>query len=205
MTGDVGGSMRSALCYSIFAAQRACRGDSELKIGHYRRDLVLGRGRRVFGHRRARFGHNSGRPGRLLGSRDHSTQGTTRPRGLFDPGDYSTGDRHGWIYALGHRRFRLVWLLLGGIYRVRRSQPLAPPKHHRRHEPPARPLDDRDAGPRAPHGRHPNCWKPVEKLGFFASTTILLVAGLIAVLGAAEQAVGTLAEVPIAVPTTKAV
>ena len=45
----------------------------------------------------------------------------------------------------------------------------------------------------------------LRSLGFFASTTILLVAGLIAVLGAAEQAVETLAEVPIAVPTTKAV
>ncbi len=81
MTGDVGGSMRSALCYSIFAAQRACRGDSELKTDHYRRDLVLGRGRRVFGQRRARFGHNSGRPGRWDDTRDYSTQGTTRPRG----------------------------------------------------------------------------------------------------------------------------
>ena len=45
----------------------------------------------------------------------------------------------------------------------------------------------------------------MRSLGFFASTTILLVAGLIAVLGATEQAVETLTELPFAVPTTEAV
>ena len=45
----------------------------------------------------------------------------------------------------------------------------------------------------------------LRSLGFFASTTILLVAGLIAVLGASEQAIETLAELPFAVPATKAV
>lgn len=45
----------------------------------------------------------------------------------------------------------------------------------------------------------------MRSLGFFASTTILVVAGLIAVLGATEQAIATLAELPLAVPTTKAV
>jgi uncharacterized membrane protein len=44
----------------------------------------------------------------------------------------------------------------------------------------------------------------LRSLGFFASTTILLVAGLIAGLGATEQAIETLAELPFAVPTTKA-
>ena len=42
-------------------------------------------------------------------------------------------------------------------------------------------------------------------LGFFASTTILLVAGLIAVLGATEQAIQTLTEVPFSVAATKEV
>ena len=45
----------------------------------------------------------------------------------------------------------------------------------------------------------------LRSLGFFASTTILVVAGLIAVLGAAEQAIETLAELPFAVPSIKAV
>ena len=45
----------------------------------------------------------------------------------------------------------------------------------------------------------------LRSLGFFASTTILLVAGLIAILGATEQAVETLAALPFAVPTTEAV
>ena len=42
-------------------------------------------------------------------------------------------------------------------------------------------------------------------LGFFASTTILVVAGLIAVLGATEQAIQTLTESPFAAPATKEV
>ena len=41
-------------------------------------------------------------------------------------------------------------------------------------------------------------------LGFFASTTILVVAGLIALLGATEQAIQTLAELPFTVPATTA-
>lgn len=45
----------------------------------------------------------------------------------------------------------------------------------------------------------------LRSLGFFASTTILVVAGLIAVLGAAEQAIETLAELPFAVPSIKVV
>jgi len=45
----------------------------------------------------------------------------------------------------------------------------------------------------------------LRSLGFFASTTILLVAGLIAVLGATEQAVETLAVLPFGIPATKAV
>ena len=44
----------------------------------------------------------------------------------------------------------------------------------------------------------------LRSLGFFASTTILVVAGLIAILGATEQAIGTLSELPFAAPTTKA-
>ena len=45
----------------------------------------------------------------------------------------------------------------------------------------------------------------MRSLGFFASTTILVVAGLIAVLGASELAIEALAELPFAVPTTAAV
>jgi uncharacterized membrane protein len=44
----------------------------------------------------------------------------------------------------------------------------------------------------------------LRSLGFFASTAILLVAGLIAVLGASEQAVQTLAVLPFAAPATEA-
>ena len=40
-------------------------------------------------------------------------------------------------------------------------------------------------------------------IGFFASATILVVGGLVAVLGAAEQAMDALAELPFAIPTTR--
>ena len=45
----------------------------------------------------------------------------------------------------------------------------------------------------------------ISGIGFFASATILLVGGLVAVLGAAEQAIGALAELPFAVATTRPV
>jgi len=40
-------------------------------------------------------------------------------------------------------------------------------------------------------------------IGFFASATILVVGGLVAVLGAADQALGALSELPFAVTTTR--
>ena len=40
-------------------------------------------------------------------------------------------------------------------------------------------------------------------IGFFASATILVVGGLVAVLGAAEQAIGALGELPFAATTTR--
>ncbi len=40
-------------------------------------------------------------------------------------------------------------------------------------------------------------------IGFFASATILVVGGLVAVLGAAEQAMNSLAELPFSVPTSR--
>ena len=43
----------------------------------------------------------------------------------------------------------------------------------------------------------------ISGIGFFASATILLVGGLVAVLGAADQAIGTLAELPFAVSTSR--
>jgi uncharacterized membrane protein len=42
-------------------------------------------------------------------------------------------------------------------------------------------------------------------IGFFASATILVVGGLVAVLGAAEQAIDAMAELPFALPTTRPV
>lgn len=42
-------------------------------------------------------------------------------------------------------------------------------------------------------------------IGFFASTTILLVGGLFALLGASEAAINALAELPIAIRTTRPV
>jgi uncharacterized membrane protein len=42
-------------------------------------------------------------------------------------------------------------------------------------------------------------------IGFFASATILVVGGLVAVLGAAEQAIGALADLPFAQPTSRPV
>jgi uncharacterized membrane protein len=42
-------------------------------------------------------------------------------------------------------------------------------------------------------------------IGFFASTTILLIGGLFALLGASEEAISALADLPIAVRTTRPV
>ena len=56
-----------------------------------------------------------------------------------------------------------------------------------------------DARARQSHGGHPDHRQPDAQRPFFASTTVLIIAGLIAVLGARERAMAVLAELPFAV------
>ena len=58
-------------------------------------------------------------------------------------------------------------------------------------------LDAADAEPRRPHRRYPGRPLLSQNISFFTSNTILLIGGLVAVLGARDQVLGLLADIPL--------